>query len=83
MTILKLRDKSNSIQLTPNEALQSAIDTEFKKTHVMVLLFDDNHRDNKTDPYEFWQGGGVINSEVLWHIEQYKSALLAGRIKVF
>ena len=76
MKIVKLRDKSNSIQITPNEALQAAIDTKIEKTQALIILYDDKNRE-----YEFWQGGGISLADTLWHIEQYKMALLEGRIE--
>jgi hypothetical protein len=74
--IIKLREKSKSIQLIPKEALQEALNSQFDADSILVIMFQ-----RKTGPsYEFWQGGGITVEEMLWHIEQFKNMLLEGRL---
>jgi hypothetical protein len=72
MKLVKLSDKSKKIQLSPDEALQKAIDTDFGKVQAIVVLYDGTS-------YEYWQGGGCTNAEMVWHLEQMKMAVLEDR----
>ncbi|TES88914.1 MAG: hypothetical protein E3J94_07305 [Desulfobacteraceae bacterium] len=75
--IVKLRDKSGTIQLTVKEALENALNSKFKACSVVIIL----HSENEDSPsYEYWNGGGQEQMEMLWHIEQFKAALLEGRL---
>lgn len=51
------------------------MDSEFDTKSVFIVLYD------REKEYQFWQGGGLSQAETLWHLEQYKSALLDGRIE--
>lgn len=50
------------------------MDSNFKPEAVIVILY-------AGDNYEFWQGGTISNAEVLWHLEQYRDALIRGTVK--
>ena len=71
MTVISLREKSETIQLTPKEALEEALRTPFEPDEVMILLY--NQEENS---YEFWQGGGITSESILWHIKKYERCLL-------
>lgn len=74
MEIVKLADKSTKIQITPDDALQRALDSKFRKDACIILLYDDEN-----PAYEFWIGGNLTNAEILWHLEEHKRALMIGR----
>lgn len=80
MKVVKLRDKSNTIMLTAKEALEGALKSPFVFDEVIILLHN-SKADSPNDSYEYWQGGGITVTEILWHLEQYKAALLSGRIE--
>lgn len=75
--IVKLRDKSGAIQITVKEALENALNSKFKACSVVIILHSE---DEDSSPYEFWNGGGQERMEMLWHIEQFKMALLEDRL---
>ena len=74
MKVVKLRTKSDAIQLTCKEALQAALDSDFDTQEVIILLYSDEN-------YEFWQGGSLSVADIAWHLDQYKTALLDGRLE--
>ena len=78
--IVKLKDKSRSIQLTIKEALENAMNSKYKADSVIIIL----HSEDEDSPnYEYWQGGGIEFMEMLWHVEQFKAAILGGRFDAY
>ena len=65
MEVVKLSDKSNTIQFTVKEALQGAMDSDFKAKQVFILLID---KDGTT---EFRQGGGLSSGDTVWHMVRH------------
>ena len=80
MKVVKLRDKSNTIIMTAKEALEGALKSSFVFDEVIIILHN-GKTNNPNDFCEYWQGGGITVAEILWHLEQYKAALLSGRIE--
>ena len=72
MGIVRLREKSNSIQLTAKEALEEALASSFSADEVIIILY------SKEEGYEYWQGGGVSNERMFWHTGQFQKAVLQG-----
>ena len=75
LKIIRLRDKSKTIQLNGEEALKEALNSEFRKDEVLIIIWDD-----ESCAYEFWQSGSQSIERMLWHAEQFKQALLDGRL---
>ena len=75
LKIVKLSDRSKNISLTSEEALKKALESSFKKDEVIIIVYDED-----SDSYEFWQSGGQSVERMLWHAEQFKQAILEGRL---
>ena len=73
--IVKLSDKSKYILLTSEDALRKALDSSFNKDEIIIIAY--NH---DSDSYEFQQGGDQSYERMLWHAEQFKRAVLEGRL---
>ena len=71
MTVVRLREKSDTIQLTPRETLEEVLAGPFEIDEILILLY--NKKDNC---YEFWQGGGVTLESLLWHVKKFEKSLL-------
>lgn len=71
MSVVRLREKSDTIQLTPKETLEEVLNSSFETDEILILLY--NKKDNC---YEFWQGGGVTSESLLWHIKKVEKCLL-------
>lgn len=74
--IVNLRERSNSIQLTPEEALKDSLACSSEFDEVIILAHE------REGGLFFWQGGSISSERVLWNLEQYKAALLEGRIEL-
>lgn len=72
--IIKLKDKSNTIQITPKEALKEALVSDFKAEKVLIILCNDR------GGYEFWQGGGMTLADMVWHAKKFITAIMEGRV---
>lgn len=64
MSVLKLADKSNSIQLTPEDAFEEAIEVcrESKVEETIAIIV---HGDGT---FTWLQGGGQSNEHLLWNL---------------
>lgn len=71
MKVVKLREKSESIQLTAKEAIEGAINSSLEVDEVVVILY--NKKDNE---YEWWQGGGLSSERIYWHLSKVRRGLL-------
>jgi len=74
--IVRLREKSDTIQLTAKEALEEALASSFSASEVIIILHD-----GEEGAYEYWQGGGLSYERMFWHAEQFQRAVLEGRIR--
>ena len=75
MKLVKLRERSKTIQLTVKEALEEAIKDSFPADEVVIVLYD-----SKEEDYQYWQGGSLSYERMFWHAEQFQKAVLEGRI---
>ena len=71
MKVVKLRDKSEVIQLTAEEALEEAAKSSFKADEVVIILFNE-----KESEYEWWQGGSLSCERIYWHLSKIRKGLL-------
>jgi len=60
MKIVKLKEHSDKIQLTPEEAFEM-IKEDFKKEDSLLLI----HLPKK-GPWKYTQSGGITESEIVW-----------------
>ena len=86
MKIIKLAEKSDPCMFTPKEALDEAVALSegFAPTGVLIIMHNEDNEaeyyDGDDSAYAFVNGGGLTRSQMLWHLEQMKCALLEGRI---
>lgn len=71
MKVVKLREKSDTTQLTPKEALEEASKSTFEADEIVIILYS-----NKSNGYEYWQGGSLSLERILWHLRKIENALL-------
>ena len=71
--IINLREASGSdyIQITPFEALEMAIEENPDMKQVVIVMI------GKDNELTWLQGGGLNNSDIVWHLEKVKHYLLA------
>ena len=75
LKIVKLSDRSKNIPFTSEDALKKALDSAFRKDEVIIIAYGED-----SDSYKFWQSGGQSVERMLWHAEQFKQAILEGRL---
>lgn len=71
MKVVKLRDKSEEIQLTAKEALEEAAKSSFSTDEAVIILFN-----KKENEYEWWQGGGLSRERIYWHLSKVRKGML-------
>ena len=71
MKVVKLREKSEDIQLTPKEALEEASKSTFETDEVVIILYN-----KESNEYEYWQGGSLSLERILWHLKKIENGLL-------
>ena len=72
MPVVRLREKSEAIQLTPKETLEEIEKSSFRTDELIAILYD-----KKSNSYEFWQGGGISSEGILWHLKKFEHHILS------
>jgi len=70
LKIVRARDRSDEIQVTPKEALLEAVECADNYETVLILA---QRKDETTD---CWQGGGISNERKLRIMEKVKMGIL-------
>ncbi len=68
--LIKLSDYDNNVQITVDEALETAKDYDMDSCMVLII------KDHKLTGWI--QGGGLSCSDMLWYVEKLKNGLLNG-----
>lgn len=76
LKLVKLKDRSNTIQITVQEALQMAANSDFNADQCFIMLIKD-------EKIEFFRGGGLSSSDIVWYLEKHKLAILADRLDIY
>jgi len=78
MEVVKLSDHSSYIPVSVEECLNKALRSDFKAKEAIVLFYSEEE-----DSYEYHFAGDLRQKDLLWHAEQFKAAVLGGRLNEF
>jgi len=71
LKLVRLKEKSEFVQLTGKEALEEALGSSFKGDEVIIILYD-----KEENAYEWRQGGSLSLDRIYWHLSKIKRSLL-------